>query len=567
MFSFNGISRRVSIISRSSRITNHMKSVVAHVLLFLTMVLPVSAQSLRLVSAAPEDGAAGVPQSTTIIFEFDRTLGANTSDWDVAKVEPRSEVLVRQVQLCVNADPCGGGTSPRFVRYIVEHRTQGDFTWMIPAARGERGEVLEEPVVLSYSTAPDIGRASLGGTVSASAAAKRALSTQGASLRKLYDALLDSGLLTDPAHENGRLPAASTASPDQPFTRVMALEQYDGADAAWSFRRVALLRQASGEFEIQHVRSGTYWPVAVRFSDATASEIIAMGFLDRNGDGVPDSVTVGESDVLNLDIELLPFELRTAREGLAVAQYAAADVASDQALIRITGGHGARPSGTAYEWQYVFYSKYEELLTTVSLDPFETTVSTSPAPAYARRMRPLLSSFIDSDEAADAALQDGGDDFLAPYRASNLESRLEAGNMYWKDVPDTSASFWHVEFTATTTSGTNRFTRFISTDTGEIITHSEQPSVLPAGLVVEPGYPNPFSESTTIAFEMRHPQRVAVEVYDLLGRRIATPLAWTALGAGPHRVVWDPAGAGSGVYIISIRTESGRADQQVVLAN
>ncbi len=69
-------------------------------------------------------------------------------------------------------------------------------------------------------------------------------------------------------------------------------------------------------------------------------------------------------------------------------------------------------------------------------------------------------------------------------------------------------------------------------------------------------YPNPFTESTTIDYQLRSPTHVRIEVYDLLGRRIHT-LVDARQSAGPHQVTWTGrsggAPAASGVYFVRLR--------------
>jgi hypothetical protein len=60
-------------------------------------------------------------------------------------------------------------------------------------------------------------------------------------------------------------------------------------------------------------------------------------------------------------------------------------------------------------------------------------------------------------------------------------------------------------------------------------------------------YPNPFNPSTTIRFDLPHPERVTLAVYDAVGREIAR-LAEGAYPAGVHSVVFDATGISSGVY-------------------
>ena len=66
---------------------------------------------------------------------------------------------------------------------------------------------------------------------------------------------------------------------------------------------------------------------------------------------------------------------------------------------------------------------------------------------------------------------------------------------------------------------------------------------------MEPAYPNPFNPVTVIPFELPENSRVRLEVYDIMGRRVAV-LTDQAYEAGRHQVNWDGTRAASGVYII-----------------
>ena len=61
-------------------------------------------------------------------------------------------------------------------------------------------------------------------------------------------------------------------------------------------------------------------------------------------------------------------------------------------------------------------------------------------------------------------------------------------------------------------------------------------------------YPNPFSESVTLAFELPEAQTVTLTVYDMLGRRVAV-LASGEHDAGYHAVRFDGRDLSAGVYV------------------
>jgi len=64
---------------------------------------------------------------------------------------------------------------------------------------------------------------------------------------------------------------------------------------------------------------------------------------------------------------------------------------------------------------------------------------------------------------------------------------------------------------------------------------------------LENNYPNPFTSSTTVEFTLPSPERVRLEVYNALGRRVAT-LVDGRLAAGRHVLRLDAAELPPGMY-------------------
>ena len=61
-------------------------------------------------------------------------------------------------------------------------------------------------------------------------------------------------------------------------------------------------------------------------------------------------------------------------------------------------------------------------------------------------------------------------------------------------------------------------------------------------------YPNPFNPSTTIEYSLRLEARVDVNVFDILGRHVAT-LVSARQSAGDYRIVWDGSGFAGGIFL------------------
>ncbi len=80
--------------------------------------------------------------------------------------------------------------------------------------------------------------------------------------------------------------------------------------------------------------------------------------------------------------------------------------------------------------------------------------------------------------------------------------------------------------------------------------------------------PNPFTESTTIAYQLADHQTVTLAIYDLMGRRVQT-LVDGPRPQGFHEVVWEPrtqeAPLASGIYFCRMQTDAYSATRKLVL--
>jgi hypothetical protein len=104
---------------------------------------------------------------------------------------------------------------------------------------------------------------------------------------------------------------------------------------------------------------------------------------------------------------------------------------------------------------------------------------------------------------------------------------------------------------------------------GTEITTAVDDTRLPARTWLHPAVPNPFGHSTNLGFELAQPGRVALHVYDLRGRRVATVLDGD-LQAGQHTATWnsrDTAGRriAPGIYFVKFLTPGSSQSRKVVL--
>jgi hypothetical protein len=73
---------------------------------------------------------------------------------------------------------------------------------------------------------------------------------------------------------------------------------------------------------------------------------------------------------------------------------------------------------------------------------------------------------------------------------------------------------------------------------------------------VAPPRPHPVRRQTTIDVTVKEAQPVTVEVYDVLGRRVAVPFEEEIEGQQTRRIRVDASGFSSGVYFVRVRGES-----------
>lgn len=74
----------------------------------------------------------------------------------------------------------------------------------------------------------------------------------------------------------------------------------------------------------------------------------------------------------------------------------------------------------------------------------------------------------------------------------------------------------------------------------------------PDMLHLRQNFPNPFNPSTTIAYSLPREERVTLEVFNLIGQRVARLVGDEVQGAGSHEVTFSAAGLPSGVYLYTL---------------
>ncbi|MEW6509772.1 MAG: PQQ-dependent sugar dehydrogenase [Bacteroidota bacterium] len=87
----------------------------------------------------------------------------------------------------------------------------------------------------------------------------------------------------------------------------------------------------------------------------------------------------------------------------------------------------------------------------------------------------------------------------------------------------------------------------------------------PAAFALEQNFPNPFNPETEIHYQVSEPSHVRLEVFDVLGKRVAT-LVDGMKSPGRYATVWRGGGSASGVYLYRLTWSGGALTRSMVLA-
>jgi len=96
-----------------------------------------------------------------------------------------------------------------------------------------------------------------------------------------------------------------------------------------------------------------------------------------------------------------------------------------------------------------------------------------------------------------------------------------------------------------------------------------QPVFRPVNYELDQNYPNPFNPTTEIAFSIPQSMHVTVDIFNVLGQKVATIVDGT-MSAGSHIVTWNARNANgemmpSGVYFYRLSTPDFSAVKKMLL--
>jgi len=95
-------------------------------------------------------------------------------------------------------------------------------------------------------------------------------------------------------------------------------------------------------------------------------------------------------------------------------------------------------------------------------------------------------------------------------------------------------------------------------------TDVEENESMPVSFNLKQNYPNPFNPSTSIAYSVVKESKVKLEVFDVLGRKVATLVNGNQI-AGSYKVNFDASKLSSGVYIYTLTSQDQSLSKKMML--
>ena len=180
-----------------------------------------------------------------------------------------------------------------------------------------------------------------------------------------------------------------------------------------------------------------------------------------------------------------------------------------------------------------------------------------------------LTTVSDDDGTIQRIPLEGGDPELILDGLNNpidIALDVNGGWMYWIDQGSGTISQARLDGTERKVliTGVEEASNLVLSfeNTGVPITHVE-PNSVPED-VQWTMYPNPTQADVTVSFTVQETTPVAIDVYDLLGRAVAT-LASSTYAPGNHRLNWETGNVAHGIYLVQLNIEGRQETRKVIV--
>ncbi|GAB4368258.1 MAG: hypothetical protein Kow0042_09320 [Calditrichia bacterium] len=299
---------------------------------------------------------------------------------------------------------------------------------------------------------------------------------------------------------------------------------------------IGSLFDADGNFDTIMEPQPAVWMVAYE-SDSTGAELLFI--LDSQTGKILNQPTTAAT------AEPLAFSL-------------AQNLAADVRLWTITSHIFSVDSlGKTDMWLYLYYSASLDTVVQVIFWG-EIPVSTGFMGYSPPDTSSIPANWLNSDLAIAVAEANGG----AVYRNSNQDVFVMAHLSRWFQGANPDLTVWEFRYTSSTAP---EFIILVDAISGNVVgLESVEGNPLPEEYSLYQNYPNPFNPVTTIRYELPVSAHVKLQIFDLLGREVAT-LVDDNQPAGSYEIRWDAREYPSGLYFYHLVSGQFRETKKMLL--
>ena len=499
------------------------------VLLFLFVAVSLQAQ-LNFVESYPVDGATGVGLTDTLSVTFSTALDTN---YGIKFGESFFTNISPETDMWLSSDL----RTVYFAPNLEENKT---YFILFLSAVAEDSSSLEAPFLIQFTTDTVFSGYTVAGNVS---------------------------------FED------ESISPENTLVALLR-NKLTGGEPEILFMNVT---ESNGNFSIEHVPNGVYYPIAAKDINGDGSIDPGRGDVLAKG----DSIIVDGTDVSGVALLLKKFEkVRFARAKALIDSIKSGIFFRNLRLYYVSTWQVDSLAG-AEDWEFLFVNTLTQQLLRVDVNPEGHTIEQLDANFFnwIRHFRPI------GDSLSFAAVPDS---FLARVErrvgrairhrhlpdSLELQVQLSLGDIardgFWQVVPDTSRFYWGLKYrifnrnrhpndgeaylakNSSVVENDEEHLFLADYKTGQevqVTGVNKRNTKLPGNYSLEQNYPNPFNPSTVIRYSLPNNEFVTLKVYNILGKEITT-LVNQKQSSGTYEVNFDASNLTSGIYFYQISTNN-----------
>ncbi len=346
------------------------------------------------------------------------------------------------------------------------------------------------------------------------------------------------------------------------------------------------LTDSMGNFKFDHVRNGTYYPIAA-IDGNHDGDINPQNGVDAIG--TADSIVVNNNDITNIEIHLQQMKPVPFKSALAIADSLRQKSLPSDANLVIVQGDSPDSSGNVWGWNFKYFSPSSKQAFEIYVDWFNNngqvqSVTDSNEFNWLSSIKPIGDSVFSAADPFNFIKHAFTLEFQKmtgwpnpQHDTINIDIRITLGELrqteFWQDVPD-SNFYWGISFTYFVgydpwdPNNIVKANRYIADyKTGTLIKQTavkDNNGAVPKKFALYQNYPNPFNPTTNIKFDIAKTGLYKIVIYNILGQKVVTLLN-RRLTPGSYKVTFNAVNLPTGVYIYRLEGETMAITKKLLL--